>query len=64
MSHYDCGTCGGRFRDDHRCGQDPANVEEDLETLAIDLRDLADLVHDLEERLARLESQRQGDPHE
>lgn len=35
MSHWDCPHCGGRFRDDHVCEQDPANMAEELASLRV-----------------------------
>lgn len=47
MSHWDCPHCGGRFRDDHECDQDPARVAEEIGSLR-------EQVAKLEEDVARL----------
>lgn len=61
MSHWTCEHCGGRFRDEHRCDRDPANVAEDLDGLVNEVRDLAAEIRELEARMTRLETQHKSE---
>lgn len=62
MSHWTCEHCGGRFRDEHTCDQDPEVVTSEIMDLKVQVASLTEMMSVALNRIARLEAaQRQGD---
>jgi prefoldin subunit 5 len=52
MSHWTCEHCGGRFRDEHTCDQDPENMAAEIASLRAEVSELRAELEELRGKVA------------